>query len=153
MRTILVAAMALGMLLMVGAAWAANTAQLNVSAFVQGTCKFDAASADLDFGNIDPTSGADANAQTTIAFWCTKGIAATPVFAIDSVQYGTTTAPEISNGTENIPFSLAFTPDTDPNAGPTNPRTLTIDGTIAIADYQGASEGNYGGYVVLSINP
>jgi len=126
-----------------GTALAADTATLTVQANVLGTCSFDAAGALLDFADIDPTSGSDATATTTIGYTCTNGVAlgiwTTPATAT------------ISNAGNNILVDLVYSGQVATGTGVSE--TLTIDGTIPFANYATAPAGLYTGTVTLGINP
>lgn len=143
MKKMTVITMIAALLLSAGAAFAADTATLTVQANVLGTCSFDAAGALLDFADIDPTSGADATASTTIGYTCTNGVA-----------LGVWTTPAtatIVNGASNIDVNLAYSGQVATGTGALE--TLTIDGTIPFANYSTVPAGLYTGTVILGINP
>src|SRR5689334_18954324 len=67
-----VSAMAALMPMLASAASATHT--LNVSAQINGSCKFNSAGPTaLNFGTVDPTSASNATATATVAFRCTTG--------------------------------------------------------------------------------
>lgn len=155
MKKILIVFIALALMAMAGAATAADTTNLTVSAAVLGTCKFATAASSLNFGNLDPAVGTDTNASDNLTqFWCTKGVS-TDVISADNGSNWSGASRQMVDGVSGdlIPYSLALTPDAAANAGPASPRTLTISGSVLGADYITKSAGNYVDTVVLSINP
>lgn len=142
MKKILVLTVA-ALLAFSSAALAAGSATLNVSATVQGTCAFDAASADLNFGQVDPAllGGADVTGSTTIAFTCSSGTQAT---VTDNSSGNLTGA---LGGT--LPYALAYTVP----AGTGLSQDVTIAGTIANAAFVAAVPDVYTETITLTINP
>ncbi len=155
MKKILIVFITLALVAMAGVATAADTTNLTVSAAVLGTCKFATAASSLNFGNLDPAVGTDANASDNLTqFWCTKGVAADVISADNGSNWsGTSRQMKDVASPDMIPYSLVLTPDANPNTGPASPRTLTISGTVLGADYITKSAGNYVDTVVLTINP
>jgi spore coat protein U domain-containing protein, fimbrial subunit CupE1/2/3/6 len=142
------------LLMMAGTAMAAGTATMDVSAVVQGTCSFNSASTTLAFGAL-PTSGAGASVSTSIDFNCSNGTVYTMTdddglneTGVDANRMASTTL----GTTEYIPYSIAYT-STGTGLGPTNPITLTIDGTVASGAYATNSPDVYQDTVTLTINP
>jgi len=133
-------------LAMAGMAFAADNATVSVSASVLGTCKFTTTSANLAFGSLDPAVGGNASASATLSFWCTKGATVT----VSDNKSGTY---NLSNGTENIPYSVTYTPASTTGAGKSSPINLTVAGTIQEADWVNASAGTYTDTITVSINP
>jgi spore coat protein U-like protein len=137
-----------------GAAWAADTNTLTVQANVVGTCKFVSATSTLNFGALDPSSGADVNGSTTTQFWCTKGVTTDSITAGQGLNFsGGKNQMKDSVSGEVIPYTLTLTKDGLSNSGPAAPRTLTIAGNVLGSDYTGKSAGNYSDTVTISINP
>ena len=137
-----------------GTAIALDTSTLTVTASVVGTCKFNTATATLDFGALDPNSGSPVNATTaTVNFWCTKGIAGESITPDNGLNFAGTRQMLDAVSGDLIGYSLTLTPDANPNMGPGTPRGVAIDGTIAFADYANKSAGNYADTVILTINP
>jgi spore coat protein U-like protein len=155
MKKLLGLAMVLGLVLLTGVAFAADTNTLTVQASVLGTCKFVAPkTSTLDFGSLDPSVGNNVNASTTTQFWCTKGVTTDVVSAGNGSHYSGGTRNMLDAvSTDLIPYTLTLAKDGNPNAGPTSPRTLTISGQVLGTDYVGKSAGNYSDTVIISINP
>lgn len=150
MRRALIVAMAL-----IGAgstALAADSNTLTVQANVVGTCKFVSGTSTLDFGNLDPSVNLPASASATTQFWCTKGVATDAIAPGNGLSYDGSKR-NMKNGAEVIPYDLALSADGNPNAGPSSPRVLTINGTIAYADFKDKSAGAYSDTVTLTITP
>ncbi len=144
----------LALLALGGAAWAADTNTLTVTASVTGTCKFSAAASTLNFGALDPSTPVAVNGSASPQFWCTKGVTTDLITAgLGLNPAGSTRQMKDSVSLELIPYSLVLTPDGATNQGPASPRTLNIAGTVAAADYTGKAAGNYSDTVVLTLNP
>ena len=145
----------LGLVLMAGIAFAADTNTLTVTASVTGTCKFVAPkTSTLDFGALDPSIGNNVNASTTTQFWCTKGVTTDVISAGNGSHYvGASRNMQDPVSNDLIPYTLTLAKDGNPNAGPTSPRTLTISGQVLGTDYAGKSAGSYSDTVIISINP
>ncbi len=153
MKNLLVGLIAVGMILITGAALAAGNNTLTVQASVTGTCKFSSPTSTLSFGSLDPAVGTDVNGSTITQFWCTKGTTET-LSANDGANFsGGKKNMKHTTGTDLIPYTLSLSPDGDSNAGPASPRTLTINGQILGADYTGKTAGDYADTVTLDIKP
>jgi spore coat protein U-like protein len=145
--------MVLGLVLLTGVAFAADTNTLTVTATVVGTCKFVSGSSSLNFGNLDPSVGTNASASTTVNFWCTKGVTTDSIAADNGAHWSGSSRQMAEAGGDLIPYSLNLTKDANTNQGPASPRTLTIDGTVLGTDYTSKTAGSYSDTVTLSINP
>lgn len=130
-----------------------DTATVNVSANIVGTCKFDTTPT-LAFGELDQASGLDATATGDLKFWCTKNAAytlsdETNVGVADGVYSGT-----IANATTNtIPYSISYDNFSSTGSGKTTLKTSTLTATITNANYVDAPAGDYTGSVVFTIAP
>jgi spore coat protein U-like protein len=156
MKKSLVLAMAMAFVMVLsGLAMAAGNAQLNVSASVDGTCKFSAPSTNLAFGAIDPSSLSDATANAAITYKCTKGTPATGVTGGNGVNWDGTNRRLSNGGTDYMKYALEFTNDkqTGTGFGSAQDKTLNIKGTILVTEFQNATAGAYTDTVVLTINP
>jgi uncharacterized protein (DUF2141 family) len=149
-----------------GAASAADTASLSVSATVQGVCKFAATAATAmsitspTLAFLDPSLTTDGKGTSTVSYRCTKNSSPT-------LQVGTaTTSPYNATGTNGLvngsgasavymPFSIAWTaPSANSGAGfSAAASTVTLTGTILNANYVDMPAGNYTASVPLSITP
>lgn len=138
-----------------GAAWAADTNTLTVSASVVGTCKFTAPkTSTLDFGPLDPSVGGNVSGSAITQFWCTKGVTTDLITANMGLNpAGATRQMRDSVSLDLIPYSLTLSPVAGANAGPTSPRTLGISGTVLAADYTSKAAGSYSDTVTLTIAP
>lgn len=148
---LIVVVMAMAIVAMAGVAMAADTTDVDVTATVVGTCKFNS-NTPVAFGILDQSVGTDATASGSVEFWCTKNSAytlgdeANPAVG-DGAFSGTMTGPE------NMPYTLAYDNYSGSGAGKTSPITSTIGGTIANADYVNAAAGAYADVVTFTINP
>lgn len=140
-------------------ALAAPTFNFTVGAVVlsKNQCRFLNNNITLDFGNLDPTSGANVNATTSVNFRC-QGADPIASYAIGDDDGLHETGPDAGrmqhsvNPAFYIPYSLSMTPLIG-NAPKNVDQVLTIDGSIAGADYQLAIPGIYTDLVVISILP
>jgi hypothetical protein len=157
MKKSLTVFIALAVLAAGGAAWAADSNTLTVTASVAGTCKFVAATSALNFGALDPANPVAANVSAFPQFWCTKGVTTDAIVANMGINSGGGPSRQMKDtavgGVDLIPYSLTLTPDGIANAGPGTPRTLTIAGNIAAGSYTGVSASSYSDTVTLDINP
>ena len=132
-----------------GIAFAGGTTTVNVSANITGTCQF-STTPTLAFGALDQNSSSDATAAGTLTFWCTKGAAYT---LSDPLGSSGTYAGTISNGTDSIAYSIAYTNATGGGAGKTSPIASALTATILNANYVDVSAGAYAGTVQFTIAP
>jgi spore coat protein U-like protein len=153
MKKLTVLGMVLGLVLFSsGAVLAADTTTVAVSANVVGTCKF-LTPGTMAFGSLDPNSGADVNATASPTFWCTKGASYT--IADDDGLHKSGTTHRMQHATtltEFIPYTFTYA-SAGTGQGRTTPITLTINGTVAYADYQNSASGDYADTVTLTITP
>ena len=135
-----------------GMAMAGDTVQVNVTANVMGTCKFNTGGT-MAFGALDPSIGVDVNAVVTQpTFWCTRGAGYSIADDNGLYESGTTFRVKHALLAEYIPYTFTYTA-TGTGNGPTSPISMNIAGTILGADYAGASAGNYADTVTLTITP
>jgi hypothetical protein len=143
-------------------AFAADTANLQLTATVNGVCKLYGAST-MTFSNptgsgaIDPT-GADATGSSTVKYRCTKGLAPS-AFTIggDAAATGHTgsLAAQTSGNTDSLGYSLSWTNPTTVGAGmgSGNDISVTVNGTILATQFVNATADTYKATVVVSISP
>jgi spore coat protein U-like protein len=155
MKKLLGLAMVLGLVLLTGVAFAADTNTVTVTANVVGTCRFNSATSTLAFGSLDPGVGGDVNASASTTFWCTKNAS----YAITDDDGLYETGPNANRMqhattlTEYIPYTFSYNPTSGTGDGRTSPITLNISGTVTFANYENAAAGDYADTVVLSITP
>ncbi len=158
-QSALVRICAVGLLFPAGAACAAGTAALAVTATVlsKNVCQFSSSTAALNFGSLNPAVGTNATATTSVQFIC-HGSAATAAYLVSQNSGLYKTAPNANRMrhqtviTQFLPYSLALSPAT--GTAPKNvTQTLTITGTVRASDYQDAYVGSYADTVVLTIVP
>jgi spore coat protein U-like protein len=155
MKKLLGLAMVLGLVLLTGVAFAADTNTVTVTANVVGTCRFNSATSTLAFGSLDPGVGGDVNASTSTTFWCTRN-ASYSISDDDGLHETGVDAnrmQHVSSPTEYIPYTFTYNPTSGTGNGRTSPITLNISGTVTFANYQNAAAGDYADTVVLSITP
>lgn len=154
-RTVAATALAIGAS---GAFAATDTATLAVTASIAAVCKV-TLSGPMAFGALDPTLTTDATKSVTASYQCTKG---TPVtsFTVGGSSSGTYTSPVgmagTGSNTDKIPFAIgwttpaAFTGDGLGAAG--TARTVTLNGTIANADYVTKTPDSYSTSIGIAVN-
>jgi len=133
---------------------AGDNANLNISASVNGTCKFTTATFNMNFGALDPAAAVLQNQSTALTYKCTKNQAATS-FSFDTVTVSPTSV-NLSNGIDNIPVSLSWTvPATQGSGfgGAVVPISMTVSGQILAADYANVSAGAYTKTVAVVVAP
>ena len=110
----------------------------------------------LDFGAIDPSSGVNKTATASTTFRCTgSNPMATYLITSDDGLYSTgANAPRMRhtvNPANFLPYNIDM-----PQSGtvPKNTfQTMTVTGTVLVADFQNALVGSYSDTVVLTISP
>ncbi len=152
MKKILFLTMVLGLALFsVGQGVAADTATVNVSATVVGTCKF-LTGGSISF-TLDPSVGGNVSGTVTQpTFWCTKGASYTITDDDGLYELGTTHRMKHATLLEYIPYSFTYSA-TGTGGGPGSPITMDIASTVLGTDYINASAGNYSDTVTLTIAP
>ncbi|MGE5188864.1 MAG: spore coat protein U domain-containing protein [Gemmatimonadota bacterium] len=145
-------------ILAAGAAAAADTATVAVSARVVGTCRFNSG-ATLAFGDLPFDTSGNALGigpiTTTLSFWCTNGASYTITDdeGLNEVVAGSQSMNSTTLGTtEYIPYSLTYSPATGTGLGPASPITLTLSGTVG-AVYATNTPDTYTDTVTLTIDP
>lgn len=133
-----------------GFANAAGQTTVEVTATVNGVCKFTATSMSaIAIGAIDPsTVAADPSNTGDITYHCTKGL--TPSVTIAS---GGTS---LSNGTDTLTYSFTLGAEEAGKgfsaAATATPAKVVATATIALADAQDAAAGDYTDTVTLEID-
>jgi len=158
MKTKIIAlALAAAGLVSVTTAYAASTTHaVAVSATVTGNCRFQAASgATLAFGTIDPSLLAPVTATGTAAYRCNTGISPTITTDVGLWETGPA-APRMRDGvTANyLPYTFtigALVAGSGHGAG--QDKTLTINGSVAVANFAAAAAATFNDTLTLTIAP
>lgn len=151
MRKIVAITLTAAIVAMAGAAMAADTTTVGVSATVVGTCKFTTGGT-VAF-SLDPSAGG--NVVGTVSqptFWCTKGSSYTIGDDDGLYESGTTQRMKHASLAEYIEYSFAYTAS-GTGVGPATPITMDIASTVVAAQYLNASAGSYADTVTLNITP
>ena len=136
------------------AAFAADTATINVSATVVGSCKFNTASYNMAFGNLDPAIGTNQSRTVTASYWCSVGVTPITLAANDGANSVAAGARRMTDGTNFLPYSLALAaPTSATGLGSATAITADITGTVLGTDYIPAVPGVYADTVQLTITP
>jgi spore coat protein U-like protein len=139
----------------------AGSTMISVSATIlsKSECKFNAKSADLAFGILDPLAAPapDVTRQTTIQFVCNgKDDPATYIITDDDgLHESGTNGNRMQHSTipaAYLPYTFSVAPATDSVPKGAN-LPLTITGTVFSNDYRTAYAGTYTDVVVLTIIP
>jgi len=145
---------ALALLALGGAVWAADTTTVAVSANVVGTCRFNNPGT-ITF-TLDPGIGGDVvGFVTQPQFWCTRNASYTITDDLGQHEAGPGGPFRMQHATiptEFIPYSFTYTA-TGTGNGQTNPITMNIASTVLSASYTSAAAGSYTDTVRLTINP
>ena len=147
MKKMKLAALALALtgIFAAGNALAANTATLDVSATVIAACQFDSDGGTLAFADLDvltPTDQLGVTPSGQPMFTCTNGTTYT-------ITDDSATNP-LSNGTDNIVYSLSYTSGGTANGTST---AMDVTGSLLGTAYAGKSVGTYNAQVTFTINP
>lgn len=122
------------------------------------TCSFNSGPTTLNFGSLDPGTGADVTITGTVTFRCIGAGPFPTFFTItdDDGRYETgTNANRMRNTavlTEFLPYTFSLVPPTGGvNRNVTT--TVTLTGAVRGVDYRNAYVGNYSDTVTLTIVP
>lgn len=136
-----------------------DAAVLTVSATVlsKNTCKFSTNSLTLDFLTIDPSATVDRTVNQTLTFVCNGSSASASWFVsagngLYSTGPGARRMRNTAVTTEFLPYSLNVSP-TSGTAAKGSTVTLSIAGTVAMADFQMATPGSYSDSVTITVSP
>jgi spore coat protein U-like protein len=137
----------------------ASTATISASATIltKNKCKFNANSADLAFGNLNPLTALDVTVSTTIDFVC-NGSTDPATYIITDDDGLHETGPD-ANRMQHVAFPAQYLPytfDISPRTGNVPKgvdQTLTVTGTVLGIDYQTALTGDYADTVTIAIDP
>jgi len=138
---------------------AADNNILTVTATVlsKNVCKFNSATATLNFGALDPANPVNVTQSTIVTFNC-NGSAPIAAFTITNDDGLYETGPgayrmrHATVLTEYLPYALSLNPVSGTVPKGAN-RNVTITGTVTGTNYQSAMVGNYADTVILSLNP
>lgn len=143
-------------LLTASGAASADTQPLAVSATVSGVCKFTTASRTLGF-TVDPSSTSDIAGVMSgdIQYKCTNGTSATGVTASNGSNFSTVRRMRRGATTDYLPYSLTIAGGTQAGTGfgSGQEKTLTVTGSVAVADFENLTAGTYADAVTLTLTP
>ncbi|HLS86013.1 MAG TPA: spore coat protein U domain-containing protein, partial [Burkholderiales bacterium] len=125
---------------------------VNVSATVTGNCKFvnSGGSTPLTL-SIDPTATTTASGTADVLYRCTNGTS--PIFALTSASLGSTTAGNLGNGSETIPYAFSSTNEgAGAGFGAGSDKKLTVTVTVDQTDAASVSAGTYTDDIAVTIN-
>ncbi len=134
-----------------------STTTINAVVLSKSQCRFVTTNATLDFGNLDPTSGALAATSGSVTIRC-GGSANPATFIITDDDGLNNTGPGARRMQHTtlpgnfIPYNLTYTPSN--GTIPKNTNTpITVDASILGPDYQTVPAGAYTDTVILMIAP
>lgn len=128
-----------------------DTRNIQVTANVKGSCRFEAAP-NINFGDLDPALATDKEQTVDVGFKCTKGVAYS--FTVgDGLNFSGTNRMKSATGTDYVSYEI--TPKSQPGTGKGFgvSETIQIKGTVRGASYQNVTAGAYADTVTLSIQP
>jgi hypothetical protein len=139
--------------------YATGSSTVSVTATVvsSGSCSFTSHTANLSFGNLDPSNPVDVTTTTSILFRCFRWFIFPVTFFIgdDDGLYETgSNAKRMRHTTittEYLPYGFTLNPQSGTVTGNWANHTSTITGTVRGVDYQNAATGSYSDSVVVSI--
>jgi spore coat protein U-like protein len=126
---------------------AAGQANINSSATVTGSCSFIQSDAELSFGTLDPSSGLDVEASTSLDYECTNGTQAVVVLN------GGSDINNLVNGVSSIKQTLTTVGGNQVGQGYGFPLNYAVTGKILYADYAAAQAGLHTSTMVVTITP
>jgi spore coat protein U-like protein len=135
----------------------ADTANLNVTANILGTCVIQSVQS-VNFGDLQQgTTAPDKTAPGSITYWCTRGASYTVTLGLGNNAQGTIRRMQ-GQATSNQSEFLAYDLASDSTAsgvgkGPQAPETHNVTGTVRGADYNTLSVGGFQDTVVVTITP
>lgn len=140
---------------------AAAVALLGVSASAWSSgnsCGFQAKGLSMNFGSLDPSSGANVTRSVSAATLnanrvgdCAPG--QTMVVSGGEGQHFGGGSRRLSNGSDFIRYSLSLPTAGQSGPGNGNYIAFTFNGTVLGADYANASAGTYSDTVVITVSP
>lgn len=142
-----------------GSAHASPTHTLTIGATVlsKNNCRFNTPGPTaLDFGAIDPSSVVNKTATATTIFRCvgSSPMANYLIVSDDGLYSSGANAPRMRhavNFAQFMPYTITM-PQSGTVPKNTN-QTLTVTGTVLVADFQNALAGAYSDTVILTISP
>lgn len=154
-RILTIAMLATGVMFFAGSAMAATkTASVAVSAAITGTCSALTAPATVAF-TLDPSVGGLVTVSNNVVFRCTN----TTAYALTNntgLHSASCAGSNCMNdgGTNYINYAIALGGNavgTGTGMGAGQDKTVTMDATVASADYVNATPGSYSDTMVLTI--
>jgi len=144
-------------LMMSGSALAADNVTVTVNATIVGVCKFFTASPVLNINNtggpgsssIDPSSTTDATGNAAITYRCSNGTS--PNFVVPATA--TVTCGTCSGTPTMLPTITSSNTGAGTGLGTGKDQTLTVTGTILVANFQNAPAGPYTGSMSVTVTP
>lgn len=134
-------------------AFAYQGEQLKVKVSVRGGCTT-TGNDEAHFGeHISGTAHTGLAARGAVHYWCSVGT--THTISVDDGQNytGGTRHMQLAGGTETIPYSLSYVPDTDTGVGPTPPAKVDVTVNLVANALQNATPGEYEDTVTVTVEP
>ncbi len=153
--------MTFALILTAGSAMAADSTDVDVTANVQGNCRFtNAGNGTLDFGTLDPTAAVDVTGVsiTGVTYRCTLN-ASVSIDDGDGLNDGAEGLGHhmwYNDGTTDyyIPYSITGLPLSGTGVGGSTDVTLSgVTGGVLATDYQDEPAGSYVDTLTLDISP
>ena len=137
--------------LAMNSAHAADGHTVNVNAVVQGTCKFNSVSSDINL-NIDPSAATNVTASSTIQYRCTRNTV--PGFDFSSLSTSSAVGGNLRLGIANIPYTFASTNGgSGDGMGAAHAKDLTVTVTVNQANAADMIPGTYTDSIQITLTP
>lgn len=142
---------ALVAMLVSGAAAAGDNHTVTVNATVNGTCKFNAATSNINL-TLDPTASTTLTQNASILYRCTKGTA--PTFALASGSTSSPTGGNLVNGAESIAYTFSSAPGgAGSGLGAGNDKTLGVSVSVNQANAANVTPNVYTDTIAITLTP
>jgi len=136
-----------------GSVFAADGADVKVTASVVKNCKI-SATRDINFGALDPAQATNASAQGAVVFACTRG-AEYKLTADNGQNFDQSASKRRMKGdTDNfLPYAIAQDSFAGKGQGFSQPITVALAASIAGSDYRDLPAESYADTLRLTIEP
>jgi spore coat protein U-like protein len=135
------------------AAFAADQADVKVTAAVVNNCKI-TATEDINFGQLDPAAATDQSAKGAVSFKCTKSADYT-VTADNGANWDAKAGKRQMKGAADnfLPYALAQASFTGKGSGFSTPITVALNASLSGTDYKDLSADSYADVLRVTIAP
>ena len=129
-----------------------DTRQIQVTALVKGSCRFDSAP-NIDFGDLDAGAATDKTQSIDVSFKCTKGVNYTLTVGNGLHYQGGKCRMKSTKSEDYIPYDITPKSASGMGEGFQTSSSIKLAGSVKGADYQNVPVGSYADTVTLSVQP